>query len=167
MTEEQVRAACCNRVWSMVVESFLKGNSGRNCKHKLIRKMVSSFLEIARDKYGFHAALTALTTAANDGHVETHAQLSRIIKQNRDHVARSEWGLKLLKKIAQKAREDEDNAADNPAAVPLTVESLLQPAEKTKKSKKKQKKRDKKRAREEEEEAVAATRGGEGGEDQK
>lgn len=153
LTEEQVRAACCSRVWSTVVESFLKGNSGRACKHKLVRKMASAFVEIARDKYGFHAALTALATCAADGHTETHAQLSRAIKQNREYVGRNEWGAKLLKKLAQQRRE-EDEAEE--AAAPLTVESLLagqkEQKEQSKKSKKKAKKRNKKREREEDEE---------------
>jgi hypothetical protein len=154
LTEEQVRAACCSRVWSMVIESFLKGNSGRNCKHKLVRKMASSFVEIARDKYGFHAALTALNVAAADGQAsETHAQLSRVLKQNREYVTRSEWGQKLVKKLAQQ-RAQEDAAVPEEAAVPLTVEALLRADEPpSKKSKKKAKKRSKKREREEQEEA--------------
>jgi hypothetical protein len=134
----------------MVVESFLKGNSSRNCKHKLIRKMASSFLEICRDKYGFHAAFTALNVCSTDGHVDTHAQLSRQIKQNREFVARSEWGQKLLKKLAQQRAKEEDDAAEA-NRVPLTVESLLEPEKSSKKSKKKAKKRNKKREREEEE----------------
>ncbi len=150
LTEEQVRSACCNRVWSMVAEAFLKGNSARSCKHKFVRKMNAHLVEMARDKYGFHPALTALAFCETE-YPETHATLMKQLKQNREYVCRNEWGQKLMKKLAQlRAAADKEQGEDEAVPAPLTVDALLEDRKANKKSKKKAKKRTKKREREEE-----------------
>jgi hypothetical protein len=119
LTEDQVRTACCCRAWSEVGEAFLKGDSSLASKNKFIRKMQINFVEMCRDKYGHHIALTALEVIELEN-AETYKGLSTMLKKNRDYICRNEWGTKLMKKLGDRSEQKYV-----PAAAPLTVESLF------------------------------------------
>ena len=105
LDEEQVRLACSCRSWSSVSEAMLHGHTSPKSKFKFIRKMRINWLLMCSDKYAHHVILTALSTLEGMGQGNMAEALRLEMKQNRDSLARNEWGTKLLKRLAAEGDE--------------------------------------------------------------
>lgn len=103
LDEDEVRQASCCRVWSAVAEAMLRGHASLGSKRKFIRKLRSSWPDLCRDKYGHHVALTALETLELLGEKEVESQLRLSTKKERDYIGRSEWGAKMLRRLADRS----------------------------------------------------------------